>query len=206
MPASSLGMVGWGEMGGRLVNPKSYYFAHSSNYWKETESLPSPLSEPCLDKEPNTKHRITDLFNLIQRKTPILINESNQPCLLSTHFPFSQWNISGYVNHSLSSIFHHPTLEINSLLYLPIFFLKCDTEKGWINDSTSILWNITRYFFNILDLNILTQRGVMMYPWAERKKKRRLIAFARPFNNKQTIPMKILYSCVFVLIFLCQNE
>lgn len=71
-----------GAGGARLVNRNSYcFFAHPSNHQKETQSIPSPLPQPCLDKEPNAKHRITDSFNPILRKTPILINEPSHPPL-----------------------------------------------------------------------------------------------------------------------------
>lgn len=70
MPASSLGV------GAGLLAPKTVVL-HIPPTTGRKQSSPSPLLQPCLDKEPNTTHKITDLFNPIVSKTPILINEPN---------------------------------------------------------------------------------------------------------------------------------
>lgn len=138
MPTSSLGVAGAGLLTHNTVvlniPSNKTVILHILPTTGRKRFLPSPLLQPCLDKEPNTTHRITDLFNPILSKTSILINEPNGPPLLSTHLSFSQLNISGHFDHSLYIMLLAPSSTILLWKAIPSLFdnilLICDTEKG----------------------------------------------------------------------------
>lgn len=70
------GDVGGGRTG--LFTPKAVIL-HIPPATGRKRGPSFPLPQPCPDNEPNTKHRIIDLFRPTLREIPILMNESNQP-------------------------------------------------------------------------------------------------------------------------------
>lgn len=126
MPASSLGVVGAGLLTHKTVvlniPPNKTVILHIAPTTGRKQFPPSPLLQSCLDKEPNTTHRIADLFSPILSKTPILVEEPNWLSLLATHFSFPQLNISGHFDHSLYIMLLVP---YSTILCLKVISLIC---------------------------------------------------------------------------------